>query len=308
MEFNYIERILSYQDILEVHNKGNDRFTRSQNGNMLIKKEPIQVNKGTRIPIKEQFNIKENLPLPLSRTEVSDEEMNRLPYSAVVSLTMDGKFNGNGVLVGPRHILTCRHNLYNTIENKWIKNIDIVAGLKGTVGRFGHANVIAYSTFNVAPEDSDYDIALLIIDKPLGLVAGWMGMHAFGDGGDSKLLELDCHLTGFPYLKNDIYTQKGKIKKLYMQEIIQYEYHTERGNSGSPIWHKSEDEYFVVGVHIEGGDPYRNGCRLSLKKFEYLVQNKNPVFGKFSEIEAKGVIVSAEQKLEEEKRVWNSLL
>ena len=78
----------------------------------------------------------------------------------------------------PRHILTCRHNLYNNLKNEWFENIDIVAGLKGTVGCFGHAIVIAYSTFNVAPQDSDYDIALLIIDKPLGLVAGWMGMNA----------------------------------------------------------------------------------------------------------------------------------
>ena len=145
-------------------------------------------------------------------------------------------------------------------------------------------------------------IALLIIDKPLGLAAGWMGMRAFGN--DRELLELDCHLTGFPSLRNDIYTEKGHIK-VYMKEIIRYEYYTERGNSGSPIWYKSGDEYFVVGIHIEVGNPYRKGCRLSLKKFESLVQKKNSVFRKFFEIETKGVILSEseQQKLEEEERV-----
>ena len=39
------------------------------------------------------------------------------------------------------------------------------------------------------------------------------------------------------------------------------------------------------------------------KKIEYLLQKKNSVFGKFYEIEAKGVILSEEQKLEEEERV-----
>ena len=55
MEFNYIERILCYQDILPVYNKGNDRYTQSQNGNILIKKTPISVNKGSRIPIKSKL-------------------------------------------------------------------------------------------------------------------------------------------------------------------------------------------------------------------------------------------------------------
>ena len=118
-------------------------------------------------------------------------------------------------------------------------------------------------------------------------------MHAFRN--DRELLQLDCHLTGFPYLKNDIYTEKGYIKA-HMEEIIEYEYYTERGNSGSPIWYKSGDQYFVVGIHIEAGDPYKKGCRLSLNKFECLVQNKNSVYRRFYEIEAK-------EKLEEEKRV-----
>ena len=47
----------------------------------------------------------------------------------------------------------------------------MVAGLNRTVGHFGHARVIAYFTFNVPAEKSDYDIALLIIYKPLGLAA-----------------------------------------------------------------------------------------------------------------------------------------
>ena len=168
MQFNPIERILYCED-LPVYDKGNGKYTQSQQGNTSIKTTHITVDKCSRIPIKEESNKKENNPLPsLSRTEVPDEDINRLPYSAVVSLTMDNKYNANGVLVGPRHILTCRHNLYNTLNNTWFKNIDVVAGLKGTVGRFGNAKVIAYCTFDVPAEDSDYDIALLFIDKPLG--------------------------------------------------------------------------------------------------------------------------------------------
>ena len=50
----------------------------------------------------------------------------------------------------------------------------VILILKGKVGRFGHARVITYCTFNVPAEDSDYDIASLLIDKPLGLVTSWM--------------------------------------------------------------------------------------------------------------------------------------
>ena len=76
-----------------------------------------------------------------------------------------------------------------------------------------------------------------------------------------------------------------------------------RGNSGSPIWYKSGDQYFVVGIHIEAGKPYNKGCRLSLNKFESLLQKKNSVLRKFYEIKAKGVILSEQQKLEEEEKV-----
>ena len=117
MQFNHIERILCYEDFLPVYNDGNNRYTKSQEGDIKIKTTHITVQKGSRVPIKEESNVKENLPFPsLSRTEVTDENMNRLPYSAIVSLTMDDKFTGNGVsvgrngvLVGPCHISTCRH-------------------------------------------------------------------------------------------------------------------------------------------------------------------------------------------------------
>ena len=45
MEFNYIERLLSNQEILPVYNNGNDMSTQSQNENILIKKTPISENK-----------------------------------------------------------------------------------------------------------------------------------------------------------------------------------------------------------------------------------------------------------------------
>ena len=104
---------MCYQDVLPVYNKGNDIYTQSKkNGNISYhSKERVENSNQRRI------QYKENLPLPLlSRTEVADEDMNRLPYSAIVSLTMDDKFTGNGVsvgrngvLVGPCHISTCRH-------------------------------------------------------------------------------------------------------------------------------------------------------------------------------------------------------
>ena len=94
-----------------------------------------------------------------------------------------------------------------------------------------------------------------------------------------------------------------------MEEIIKYEYYTESGNSGSLLWYKSGDEYFVVGIHIEGNSPYRKGCRLSFvfKQIRISCAKKNSVFRKFYEIEGKGAILNEEQKLEEEERYENSL-
>ena len=56
-------------------------------------------------------------------------------------------------------------------------------------------------------------------------------------------------------------------------------------------------------IHIETGKTYRKVCRLSLNKFESLIQKKNNILVKLYEIEVKGVILNEEQKLEEEERV-----
>ena len=132
-------------------------------------------------------------------------------------------------------------------------------------------------------------------------------MHAFGDGDSRELLQLDCHLTGFPGLKNDIYTEKSKIKKLNMQEIILYEYYTERGNSGSPIWYKSGDQYFVVGIHIETGDPYRKGCRLSLKNSNILYKKRILYSENFMKLKLNVLFLAKSRDLKRKKGYENSL-
>ena len=100
MQYNHIERKLCFQDVLPVYKNGDDKYTLSQNGNILITPTAILLEKGTRFPIEEHSNIQENLllpqeNLPLSRTEVADEDINKLPYSAIVSLTRAELFEKN---------------------------------------------------------------------------------------------------------------------------------------------------------------------------------------------------------------------
>ena len=268
------------QDIINIITSRNDKYTKGEHGDINISPENNIISDiKTRIPLLKFSCIAqiEQSGNPDSQAKLICDQYDELPYSAIASLKMTSDYpyansiyTGNGVFVGPRHILTCRHNTVNEF-NRWFDEIHVFAGLRVTEAHFGVAKVIAICTFDTDYDNPEQDLALLIIDNPLGKATGWMGMYAFKE--DNDILEQGVGLTGYNDSTNFLYSQNGNVKP--NGEILEHDFYTNHGSCGSPIWFRNEiGLYFVVGIHVDSREIVKKASRLSLDKFEALLENK----------------------------------
>ena len=261
----------SNDTIQVIYTKYNAKFTKSKLPDKSLTTK-ILGNCPTR---RNSFNPKYNKQTENkdARKEVTYRDLNQLPYSAIVSLTMVSglnSFNGNGVFVGPFHILTSRENIIQA-SSEWFTEIFVSAGLKGDEAIFGLAKVVAVRTFDTNYDNPELNLALIIIDQPLGKATGWMGMYVFQ--GEEELTQLPVTLAGYPGFVNRMHYESGRVTA--KSEILEHTMLIAQGSSGSPIWFQKDGDYFVVGIHIHSSGAINIACRLSMSKFEFLVENKS---------------------------------
>jgi len=170
-------------------------------------------------------------------------ETQKFPYSIHVQLSMkfsDGKYGGSGSIVGPHHVLTCAHNVYNVATKKLAEKISVYPARNGDTAPFGKMSVTRVYIFSAWKERKDrrFDIALLVLNKSVGKFTGWGGITSTYD---NVFTNKKFHITGYPGDKGlkQMWTMKHEIKKVNT-ETFEYEIDTAPGQSGSAIWKKSE--------------------------------------------------------------------
>ena len=126
-----------------------------------------------------------------------------LPYTTIVSLDITflsfgilKNYAGSGVIVSPRHVLTVRHNVFDE-KSGFSLNIIVKPAIYGKFSSYPTANVLKVYTFNITEyENSDTDLALLVLDNDIGYRTGWMGMLAINN--DLEIGSLQSNITGYP--------------------------------------------------------------------------------------------------------------
>ncbi|WP_194848288.1 trypsin-like serine peptidase [Candidatus Neptunochlamydia vexilliferae] len=204
------------------------------------------------------------------------QKTSEYPYSIHVQLEMkfsDGTYGGSGSLIGPHHVLTCGHNVYDIKTKKWATKITAYPGRNEKSAPYGKATVIKAYTFNNYTNNKEraYDIALLLLDRSVGKYTGWGGLCS---APDDSLKGATFNITGYPGDKglDQMWSMSHKIKSIE-KEIFEYEIDTNRGQSGSAIWVKDEfGSVKIMGVHTLGGFDKNSGVRISKDKFTKLFQ------------------------------------
>lgn len=200
------------------------------------------------------------------RETMPSDKLSTLPYSAVVNLEMTFNlqiFSGSGVLVGPSHILTARHNTY---EGGSANLIRAIPAQHGSQARFGEAICVEIFRF------PDCDLALLVLDKPIGNTTGWLGVASYSDLEMLKNKQLE--VTGYPGeldKRNRMYTSRGEIIHI-IGDYVHYDIDTTKGQSGSPGLIKDMKQNLVVSIHTDH-DETRNlnvGVLLTKQRLEII--------------------------------------
>lgn len=191
------------------------------------------------------------------------------PHSIHTHLAMifeDEEFGGSGSMVGPHHILTAAHNVFDKDKKVWAKSIKVYPALNDKVAPFGAVKVVKAYTFTQWTRDANtaYDMALLLLEKPVGLQTGWGGMMS---SQDQDLKSLKINISGYPSDKGfqQLWTMEHKLEK-FDKEEFSYEIDTEGGQSGSPIWTMIKEDPYIIGVHTQGDTDKNLGVRLSHHK------------------------------------------
>ncbi|WP_052046329.1 trypsin-like serine protease [Candidatus Paracaedibacter symbiosus] len=211
------------------------------------------------------------------------------PYSmhGHLLMTFGGEiyFTGSGVLIGPNHVLTAAHNLYDRKRGRWAKEVIFTPGRDGNRYPFGDAKgtlLLCTQGWKQKNDKQHYDFGMVILDDPIGYFTGWSGIAC---AADNVLKSHKISVTGYPgdkgegdFKSTQMWTMEDELKRVDSQQLA-YDIDTHEGQSGSAVWSKWEEKdyegYYTVGVHTDKGSQRAEenlGVRLSYSKFQCLLE------------------------------------
>ncbi len=219
---------------------------------------------------------------------------------------------GTGFLVGPCHVLTAAHNLFDHEHSYgWATTVLFYPAYHENRAPFSNY----YGAALLVPNDwrkeipggvseqekkrlgdkrRNWDIGMVVLDKSereeewIGDKIGWVGI--LQDNSEDRLQGRPITLSGYPGDKAEaskqieMWEMTHDIKSV-TEETLRYWIDTYPGNSGSPVWSHREDQDLIVGIHSYGSkvpkspldptDPelsYNQATRISRSKFDLIVK------------------------------------
>ena len=232
----------------------------------------------------------------LSIVDLAD--VDTFPFSAAVKLFMtfpgdpSHYYEGSGVLIDPDHVLTAGHCAYDKdlgghADKIWVvpaysasgesTNVPWITAMTAWGGQepFGHSDVVEVQTWSDWRSDRDFkhDVAVLELNRPVGALAGWMGIA----------YQLDCdfyqentfYVRGYPaegpYDGSRLYTQSGAFDSCPTKWEARFDQPSYGGSSGSGVYDYDAGERWVHGVlsHAPGWYPNKTDVvRLRDEKYD----------------------------------------
>jgi len=199
------------------------------------------------------------------------------PYRSVAKLVTvfpdNTWFMGSGALVGPYHLLTAGHAVYQRAHGGWVKSIFVWLGQNGKNCPYGEARgVYAHSQGGWTVEQKkEHDWAVVTLDRRTGNTTGWFN---YSYATDSYYTRRAVRSAGFPTDRDqgkNMYRISGQIDHVSpFQLFYEGSMDTAGGQSGSPVYVYSYTKGYVIhGIH-GAGSVYNEATRLTQEKYNFI--------------------------------------
>ncbi len=174
-----------------------------------------------------------------------------------------------GTLIGPSHVLTAAHCVYDHTTKNLFKILDFVPGKNGSsepFGSFRPVKVLVPKEY-IERADTASDYALLILDQEIGQELGWMGFHIY------EQKEVKATILGYPRDKKFATPWKSRCPVTILAGQAVHHCDTVSGMSGSGMVMDLEGDAskpMIIAIHTHGGPEYNGGRRIDQKLFQTL--------------------------------------
>lgn len=205
------------------------------------------------------------------------------PKGVIETTFTKGTYLASGVMIYPMIVLTAAHNVYNRHTKEYAKKLKFIPGKNNDSAKFGVYNVLDFFFPDEYKENEIEDYAILVIDRGErefcpGIYTGYFGLKIVKSFEDVKGDEVSVH--GYPGdkcfgSKHEMWGMEIRVGEGNFEignGVARYEIDTFCGQSGSGLVLKSENDYYVFGVHVRGRKEHNEATLITEKRLRNIKQ------------------------------------